>query len=555
MKILPILALFTCATFLSAAPAARADSATWNLNPTNGDWNTAANWTPMTVPNGATDTATFGSSGIPDVSLSADVEVDGITFEPGASAYTIATGDAFALTLSGVGIANNSGEVQNFSVETGPSNYGVIVFSNSASAGSNTNFSNQGGPFSSGVIVFSDGATAGSGTFTNLGSTIPFQIGGYLQFGDNSSAENAVLVNEGGTVDDATGGQIGFVGRATAANATLTNEAGPSNTTGNTGGGTIAFSPNSTAANATIINKGSTTNGGTGGRTFFGGGGGGSADAGDATLIAESGSNGGAGGNIIFLPPSRGGTSRIEVFGNGTFEGVNQSSLAIGSLEGDGIVLGSFTFKIGTNNLSTTFSGELEGSSKLFKVGRGTLTLSGANTYASGTEVDSGTLIISNTSGSGTGTGFVQVNGGILSGGGIIAGTVTIGTTSGSGARIAPAVDKFQENLTIQGALVLQSNAIYNCSFRAQGNRVRADRITARGVTINNGATLNLRGRTKGMLTPGLVIPIISNTLADPISGAFSNLADGAIVNVNGNNLQASYEGGDGNDLTLTVVP
>ena len=28
----------------------------------------------------------------------------------------------------------------------------------------------------------------------------------------------------------------------------------------------------------------------------------------------------------------------------------------------------------------------------------------------------------------------------------------------------------------------------------------------------------------------------------------------GAIVNVNGNNLQASYEGGDGNGLTLTVV-
>jgi len=48
---------------------------------------------------------------------------------------------------------------------------------------------------------------------------------------------------------------------------------------------------------------------------------------------------------------------------------------------------------------------------------------------------------------------------------------------------------------------------------------------------------------------------LIRNTSADPISGTFSNLPDGAIVNVNGNNLQASYEGGDGNDLTLTVVP
>ena len=46
-----------------------------------------------------------------------------------------------------------------------------------------------------------------------------------------------------------------------------------------------------------------------------------------------------------------------------------------------------------------------------------------------------------------------------------------------------------------------------------------------------------------------------SPTGRDDLKRTFSNLADGAIVNVNGNNLQASYEGGDGNDLTLTVVP
>ena len=41
-----------------------------------------------------------------------------------------------------------------------------------------------------------------------------------------------------------------------------------------------------------------------------------------------------------------------------------------------------------------------------------------------------------------------------------------------------------------------------------------------------------------------------------PISGVFANLADGAIINATaGNRLQASYTGGDGNDLTLTVVP
>ena len=64
-----------------------------------------------------------------------------------------------------------------------------------------------------------------------------------------------------------------------------------------------------------------------------------------------------------------------------------------------------------------------------------------------------------------------------------------------------------------------------------------------------------MQGKTQGTLTPGTVLTVISNTSANPISGTFSNLADGAIVTVNGNNLQANYTGGDGNDLTLTAVP
>jgi hypothetical protein len=46
----------------------------------------------------------------------------------------------------------------------------------------------------------------------------------------------------------------------------------------------------------------------------------------------------------------------------------------------------------------------------------------------------------------------------------------------------------------------------------------------------------------------------VNNTAGTPISGSFANLADGASVTVGPNNFQVSYEGGDGNDLTLTVV-
>jgi hypothetical protein len=48
---------------------------------------------------------------------------------------------------------------------------------------------------------------------------------------------------------------------------------------------------------------------------------------------------------------------------------------------------------------------------------------------------------------------------------------------------------------------------------------------------------------------------VINNTAATPIAGTFSNLADGSTFTVGSNNYQVNYEGGTGNDLTLTVVP
>src|SRR3954470_18247781 len=85
-----------------------AGSATWNFNPGSGDWNTATNWTPATVPNGSGDTATFNQSTTGSVVISAMTEVNGIMFNPGASAFTIAP-DSQELMISGVGITNNSG--------------------------------------------------------------------------------------------------------------------------------------------------------------------------------------------------------------------------------------------------------------------------------------------------------------------------------------------------------------------------------------------------------------------------------------------------------------
>ncbi len=112
-----------------------------------------------------------------------------------------------------------------------------------------------------------------------------------------------------------------------------------------------------------------------------------------------------------------------------------------------------------------------------------------------------------------------------------------------------------QPTLTIQGSLTFNSDASYTYSFKARRNRSKIDKVFASGVTINNGAMIDLNGTTQGHLTEGLVLTLIKNTAATPISGTFCNLPEGAIVKVNGNNLQVSYSGGDGNDLTLTLVP
>ena len=78
-----IVAAIRCSLMLLLPAVAYPDSAQWDLNPSSGDWNTAANWTPMTVPNGPADIATFAVSNTTNVSISANTEVNGITFTSG----------------------------------------------------------------------------------------------------------------------------------------------------------------------------------------------------------------------------------------------------------------------------------------------------------------------------------------------------------------------------------------------------------------------------------------------------------------------------------------
>lgn len=379
-------------------------------------------------------------------------------------------------------------------------------------------------------------------------------IASYILFFDSSSADHATFVCDGGTKKATLGGggTILFFATSSAGSATfITNPAKGDFTDA----GRIGFNEGSTASNGTFINHGGYA-GKAGGSTYFAE----TSDAGNATLIAKTGSNGGAGGSIAFHAQSTGGTARVELFGNGNLDirRIQRSRLTIGSIEGSGqVFLGKKNLRVGANHLNTTFSGVISDSGQggaLIKIGAGKLILSNANSYAGGTIVNNGKLVVSNTSGSATGTGAVQVNAGMLRGHGIIAGSVTIGKGSGRGA-VLSAGNRLQSSatLTIQSTLTFNADASYDFSLRSHAGT--EDEVVAMGVTINSGAQFSFVGLGDSTLTPDTVFTVINNTAATPIAGTFSNLDDASTFSSNGNTYRVNYEGGDGNDLTLTVVP
>jgi autotransporter-associated beta strand protein len=153
---------------LAARTTGFGDSATWNLNPGSGLWNTATNWTPVTVPNGPNDIATFGVSNTTSIENDTlhDIEVNAIVFSAGASAFTITFGNSSFFEdyrISGAGITNNSGITQNFEIgDFGDS--ATLLFTNSATAGDQTVFT--AGPNCCGTssYMFQDTSTAGNAT-------------------------------------------------------------------------------------------------------------------------------------------------------------------------------------------------------------------------------------------------------------------------------------------------------------------------------------------------------------------------------------------------------
>src|SRR5437870_2167362 len=301
---------------LSTASSSFAGSATWKASPATGDWNTATNWTPTTVPNGASDTATFATSSTTSVSLSANTEVNGIVFNAGASAFTITAVPTLTLTVSGAGITNNSGVTQNFVTATdiNGTQHGTIQFTNGATAGNGTRITDSGPEASDnpgGITQFFDSSSAGSAGIANTIGSGGGYGGGGVEFHDNSTAGNAGFFNQGGftfirffgnsTAGNGaffTGGRISFSDSSTAANGTFSTGGGTVNCEPCAGG--VGFADTSDAGNGTFTNAGAdTTDGAPGGTGFIG-----TSSAGNGTFICSPGQEGGAGGGVGFAQAS-----------------------------------------------------------------------------------------------------------------------------------------------------------------------------------------------------------------------------------------------------------
>jgi autotransporter-associated beta strand protein len=110
------------------------------------------------------------------------------------------------------------------------------------------------------------------------------------------------------------------------------------------------------------------------------------------------------------------------------------------------------TWRIGAKNTTNTFAGYIgnSGVTSLIKVGTGTLTLTGTNSYSGGTTINGGILLVNNTNASGTGT--VTVNsGGTLGGTGIISGIVSVNSGGGFAPGNPLGVLTMSNNFTLAG--------------------------------------------------------------------------------------------------------
>jgi autotransporter-associated beta strand protein len=236
-------------------------------------------------------------------------------------------------------------------------------------------FTNNGAPTS---VTIPNTASIGTIQFTAAAPAYSFAVNLAL-FEINGSG---IVNNSAFTPSFTNNGAMTFTNASSAGNSAILN---------NTGGFTLSFTDSATAGNATI-----TTN--------------------PFSLTQFTGNA--TGGNAQFINF----ISLAVVDFSGTSGPVGNNQVTAGSIAGGGTYrLGSNQLTVGSNNLSTAVSGTIEdggtfggSGASLVKIGNGTLTLTGINTYSGGTTINGGTLAVSADNNLGAAAGGLAFGGGTL---------------------------------------------------------------------------------------------------------------------------------------------
>jgi autotransporter-associated beta strand protein len=203
-----------------------------------------------------------------------------------------------------------------------------------------------------------------------------------------------------------------------------------------------------------------------------------------------------------------------------------------------------------------TLFGSITGPGGLTKTGGGLLELAAANTYQGPTIIGAGTLKITNTTGSATGSGPVTVNpGAALSGSGSIGGPLTVAGTVTPGS--SPGI------LTVNNQVTFQTGSTFSAEVYGLIAGIGYDELTTTGPVSLTGSL----AITFGTFTPSShdILFLINNTGSGATNGTFQFADNSKIGTFNGCDWYITYDANNatspslngGNDVAIysVVVP
>ena len=441
---------------------------TWSGGGVNDNWSTPTNWSGGVSPISPEDSVAFAGSTRLTPALDSSAIVPSLTFNSGASSFTLGATGGSTLTLNGgTGLTNNSASAQAVNI---PIIMGAAQTFNAAGAGTLTLGStvDNGGNLLTGDGANNSsftGAISGGGGVTKVGAGTMTLSGGNSYGGATTVSVGTLAVSGGSAIPDASAVSLANVAGVTlsvSANETVGSLAG-----GGATGGTVALGANNLTVGGTTTYSGAVT--GTGKLIRAG--------AGTLTLNTASAIGSGfttriEGGTVDF---NRGGVTLVGIIGSGnslelaggtlqlsaslqanfgvTFDAINVSSNSTFSFNRTGssssqspVITAPLNFT-GNANLSFAYNAQITGgtasfsgaantlsgnatltlgsfgitlsnpiggtgSHSLTKAGAGQLNLSAINTYSGNTTNLAGVISVNATATFGDGTGTLVLAGG-----------------------------------------------------------------------------------------------------------------------------------------------